>query len=82
MKIIKLTCTTTATKVKPLPDGYGYLLPVNTAADGVACTINTRYEQPSLPNDILTLAHYPKTAVLLEIEHNQNFSKEIKGLKN
>lgn len=71
MKTLKLSYTTTAEKVKLIPDRGGYLMPINVAADGVACTINTRYEQPSLPNDILTLAHYPKTAVLLEIEHKQ-----------
>ena len=44
----------------------GYCLPVNTAAGGVACTINTRYDDLSEVSDILTLAHYPKTVVLRE----------------
>ena len=44
----------------------GYLLPVNTASGGCACTLNTRYDGMQLPEDILTLAHYPKTVVLRE----------------
>ena len=46
--------------------GGGYLMPVNVAAQGTACTLNTRYEQMALPLDILSLAHYPKTVVLME----------------
>ena len=46
--------------------GGGYCLPINTAAGGVACTLNTRYDGMQLPEDILTLAHYPKTVVLRE----------------
>lgn len=44
----------------------GYLLPVNTAAGGICCTLNTRYFGMGLPKDILSLAHYPKTVVLIE----------------
>lgn len=44
----------------------GYLLPVNTAAGGLACTLNTRYEAMALPLDILSLSHYPKTVILIE----------------
>lgn len=40
--------------------------PVNVCRDGVACTINTRYEAMALPLDILSLAHYPKTVILVE----------------
>ena len=47
-------------------DWGGYLMPVNVAAHGTACTLNTRYEQMALPLDILSLAHYPKTVVLME----------------
>ena len=63
MKNIKLSQTT----IGP-PKAYrgGYCLPVNTAAGGVCCTINTRYDGMQLPEDILTLAHYPKTVVLIE----------------
>ena len=43
-------------------------MPVNVAAQGTACTLNTRYEQMGLPLDILSLAHYPKTVVLMEID--------------
>jgi len=54
----------------PLPPprwlSKGYLLPVNTAAGGLACTLNTRYEAMALPLDILSLAHYPKTVILIE----------------
>lgn len=50
---------------KPIRGG-GYFLPVNTTAGGCACTLNTRYDGMQLPEDILTLAHYPKTVVLRE----------------
>ena len=66
MTTIKLHKTTSAT-AKPLRGG-GYCLPVNTASGGVACTLNTRYDGMQLPEDILTLAHYPKTVVLIEYE--------------
>lgn len=42
------------------------LLPVNTAAGGLVCTLNTRYEAMALPLDILSLSHYPKTVILIE----------------
>lgn len=63
MTTIKLHSTTSAS-AKPIRGGY--LLPVNTASGGVACTLNTRYDGMQLPEDILTLAHYPKTVVLRE----------------
>ena len=63
MNTIKLHKTTSAT-AKPLRGGY--YLPVNTASGGIACTLNTRYDAMGLPEDILTLAHYPKTVVLRE----------------
>ena len=47
-------------------DWGGDLMPVNVARHGTACTLNTRYEQMALPLDILSLAHYPKTVVLME----------------
>lgn len=65
MNTIKLHHTTQAT-AKPIRGGY--CLPVNTAAGGVACTLNTRYDGMQLPEDILSLAHYPKTVILLEYE--------------
>ena len=43
-------------------------MPVNTASGGVCCTLNTRYDGMQLPEDILTLAHYPKTVILKEYE--------------
>ena len=63
MNTIKLHKTTSA-PVRALRGGY--FLPVNCAAGGVACTLNTRYARLQLPEDILTLAHYPKTVVLTE----------------
>lgn len=63
MKTIRLSNTTSAA---PRSCRGGYFLPVNTAAGGVCCTINTRYDGMQLPEDILTLAHYPKTVVLIE----------------
>lgn len=65
MTTIKLQQTTSATAKST---ERGYLLPVNTAAGGVACTLNTRYDGMQLPEDILTLAHYPKTVVLVVYE--------------
>lgn len=44
------------------------LTPVNTAMGGVCCTLNTRYEAMAEPSDILTLAHYPRTVVMIEYE--------------
>lgn len=44
------------------------LTPVNVAMGGVCCTLNTRYEAMGEPSDILTLAHYPKTVVMIEYE--------------
>lgn len=63
MKKIRLSFTSSAA---PRVYRGGYFLPVNTASGGVACTINTRYDGMQLPEDILTLAHYPKTVVLIE----------------
>lgn len=63
MKTIKLSRTTSAPS---RPYGGGYLLPVNTASGGICCTLNTRYDGMQLPEDILSLAHYPKTVVLIE----------------
>ena len=42
------------------------MVPINVASGGVACTINTRYDAMQLPEDILSLAHYPKTVLLIE----------------
>lgn len=64
MSTIKLHSTTSAS-AKPIRWG-GYWMPINTASGGVACTLNTRYDGMQLPEDILTLAHYPKTVVLRE----------------
>lgn len=41
------------------------LTPVNVASGGVACTINTRYDDMSMA-DIISLRHYPKTVILYE----------------
>ena len=65
MTTIRLHHTTSAT-AKPIRGGY--FLPVNTTAGGCACTLNTRYDGMQVPEDILTLAHYPKTVVLVEYE--------------
>ncbi len=46
--------------------GGGQIVPVNVASGGVACTLNTRYDAMQLPEDILSLAHYPKTVLLIE----------------
>lgn len=44
----------------------GYSIPVNVANGGVSCTLNTRYDGLSEITDIVTLAHFPKTVVLME----------------
>lgn len=44
------------------------MLAINVCAGGVACTLNTRYEDMSLPMDILSLRHFPKTVVLYKYE--------------
>lgn len=59
---IKLSLTSCAT---PKPIRGGQLVPINTASVGVACTLNTRYADMS-SSDILSLAHFPKTVVLIE----------------
>lgn len=48
--------------------GGGQVLAVNVCAGGVSCTLNTRYEDMSLPMDFLSLRHFPKTVVLCEYE--------------
>ena len=40
---------------------------VNTTADGLCCTLNTRYEEIGI-NHILSLAHFPRTVVLIDYE--------------
>ena len=42
-------------------------IPVNTAMDGVCVTLTTRYEAIGI-NDILTLAHFPRTVILVKYE--------------
>lgn len=38
------------------------LVPQNVCRGGVACTLNTRYEDAAV-TDYITLRHYPKTGV-------------------
>lgn len=45
----------------------GYQSVVNTTADGLCCTLNTRYEEIGI-NHILSLAHFPRTVVLIDYE--------------
>ena len=40
----------------------------NVTKDLTSCTLNTRYKDMDEMSDILTLAHYPKTVVLLNYE--------------
>ena len=46
----------------------GWECGANVTKDLTSCTLNTRYEDLSEISDILTLAHYPKTVVLLNYE--------------
>ena len=43
------------------------MIPVNVARGGVSCTLNTRYYDMA-DSDILTLAHFPKTVIMIEYE--------------
>ncbi len=63
MTALPLSQTTSA---PPKPLQGGVLLPINTASGGICCTLNTRYDGMQLPEDILSLAHYPKTVILIE----------------
>ena len=51
---------------KAFPHRGGQRQCVNTADNGIAATITTRYENIG-PTNILTLAHYPMTVVLYEL---------------
>lgn len=46
-------------------EGEDWMTPVNTTSDGMACTINTRYDDMGC-NDIITTKRYPKTVALIE----------------
>lgn len=59
---LHLAITTSAT---PKPVMGGQLVPINVANGGVSCTLNTRYEDMAA-TDILSLAHFPKTVILIE----------------
>lgn len=48
---------------KPIRGGYAY--GANVTKDLTSCTLNTRYEDLGEMSDILTLAHFQKTVVLL-----------------
>ena len=52
---------------KPKRGGGRTLWPVNVCRHGTAATITTRYGAMDTTN-ILTLAHYPMTAILIEYE--------------
>lgn len=49
---------------RPLRRG-GQQMAVNVTSDLLCCTLNTRYNDMALPLDILNLAHFPKTVVLV-----------------
>lgn len=61
--MIKLHYTSQA---KPRLTDAAALHPVNVCSGGVCCTLNTRYNDMALPKDILSLAHFPKTVILVE----------------
>ena len=46
----------------------GWECGANVTKDLTSCTLNTRYEDLGEVSDILTLAHFPKTVVLLNYE--------------
>ena len=62
--MIRLSYTSQST---PRSTDDGRLLhPVNVCRGGISCTLNTRYNDMALPKDILSLAHFPKTVILIE----------------
>ncbi len=44
------------------------IIPQNVCQGGVACTLNTRYENAAI-KDYVSLSHYPKTCVLYVLEN-------------
>ena len=52
---------------KPKQIMGGQIYPVNITVDGCASTIVARYAQTG-PANMISLAHYPNTAVLFEYE--------------
>ena len=44
------------------------IYPVNVCDGGVSCTMNTRYNDMSLPLDIVSLRHFPKTVAIYAYE--------------
>ena len=62
--MIQLSFTSQA-EPKQTEDGR-LLHPVNVCRGGISCTLNTRYNDMALPKDILSLAHFPKTVILIE----------------
>ena len=61
---MELRITKTA-KEKPVRDGY--LIPVNVTKDECCATLTTRYEAIGISN-IITLAHFPMTTILVKHE--------------
>lgn len=57
----------TTTTAPPAIRDHVTLTPVNVAQGGVACTINTRYDDMAQA-DIISLRHYPKTVIIYEYE--------------
>lgn len=61
---MELKKTKTA-KEKPIRGGY--LIPINVTRDECCATLTTRYEAISIGN-IITLAHFPMTTILVKYE--------------
>lgn len=59
-------CLTKVGKSHLLNEGGGRQQPVNVTSDMCAATITTRYENIG-PTNILSLAHYPMTVVMIEL---------------
>lgn len=53
--------------VGPKPTRGGQIRAINTTADGCAATLTTRYDAVG-PTNIISLAHYPMTVVLIEYD--------------
>lgn len=61
---MELKITKTA---KEKPVGGGYLIPINVTRDECCATLTTRYEAIGISN-IITLAHFPMTTILVKHE--------------
>lgn len=56
------------TVTRPTAIGGGQIRAINVTVDFCVCTLTTRYDNMGFVSNLLTLGHYPCTAVLYEAE--------------